>query len=90
LWRLLRWPLRAWNRGQVRRSRERLANGLTALAEGRFSVAERSLGQAALREETRASALLALADAAHARGADERAGDVLGQADAIAPAPNGR
>lgn len=85
MWRLLRWPLRAWNRGQLRRSRERLAQGLTALAEGRFSQAERALGQAAQRDETRASALLALADAAHGRGADERARDVLARADAIAP-----
>lgn len=86
VWLLLRWPLRAWNRGQIRRSRERLANGLTALAEGRYSQAERALTQAAQRDETRASALLALADAAHARGADDRARDVLLDAEAIAPA----
>lgn len=85
LWRLLRWPLRAWNHGRLRRSRERLANGLTALAEGRYSQAENALGKAAQREETRASALLALADAAHARGADERARDVLAEAATIAP-----
>lgn len=85
LWLLLRWPLRAWSRGQLRRSRERLAGGLTSLAEGHYSRAERLLGDAAKRDETRASALLALADAAHARGADDRAAQVLIEADAIAP-----
>ncbi|MEO6075973.1 MAG: heme biosynthesis HemY N-terminal domain-containing protein [Dokdonella sp.] len=86
LFRLLRWPLQAWTHGQRRRGRERLAGGLTALAEGRYSQAERSLNAAAQREETRASALLALADAAHSRGADDHARDVLIQAESIAPA----
>ena len=86
LWRLLRWPVRAWTHGQRRRGRERLASGLTALAEGRFQQAERCLNAAAQRDETRASALLALADAAQARGADDRAREVLAQAESIAPA----
>lgn len=86
LWRLLRWPLQAWTHGQRRRGRERLASGLTALAEGRYQQAERSLNAAAQREETRASALLALADAAHARGAQDHAREVLTQAEGIAPA----
>lgn len=86
IWRLLRWPVRAWAHGQHRRSRERLAGGLTALAEGRYQQAERALGAAAQRRETRASALLALADAAHARGAQDHARDVLTQAEEVAPA----
>ena len=86
IWRLLRWPARAWTHGQRRRSRERLASGRTALAEGRFQQAERCLSAAAQRDETRASALLALADAAQARGADDRAREVLAQAESIAPA----
>lgn len=86
LWRLLRWPLQAWTHGQRRRGRERLASGLTSLAEGRYQQAERSLNAAAQREETRASALLALADAAHARGAQDHAREVLTQAEGIAPA----
>ncbi len=86
LFRLLRWPMQAWSHGQRRRSRERLAGGLTALAEGRYSQAERSLNAAAQRDETRASALLALADAAHARGAHDHARDVLTQAEEVAPA----
>ena len=86
LLRLFRWPLQAWSHGQRRRGREKLAGGLTALAEGRYSQAERSLNAAAQRHDTRASALLALADAAHARGAQDHARDVLTQAEEVAPA----
>lgn len=86
LFRLFRWPLQAWSHGQRRRGREKLAGGLTALAEGRYSQAERSLNAAAQRHDTRASALLALADAAHARGAQDHARDVLTQAEEVAPA----
>jgi HemY protein len=46
-WRLLRWPFRAWGRSMRRRGRERLANGLTAFAEGDYAQAERELGKAA-------------------------------------------
>ena len=45
-WRLLRWPLRAWNRVQDKRARENLANGLAAFAEGRNAHAERLLMKA--------------------------------------------
>ncbi len=80
LWRLLRWPLRAWVRDQKRRGRERLANGLTEFAEGRYLQAERDLGKAARQPALRGPALLVLARAAHARGEDERASTALDEA----------
>ncbi|MEO8012150.1 MAG: heme biosynthesis HemY N-terminal domain-containing protein [Dokdonella sp.] len=80
IWRLSRWPLRAWARDQKRRSRERLANGLTEFAEGRYLQAERDLAKAARQPALRGPALLALARAAHARGEDERASNALDEA----------
>jgi HemY protein len=77
LWRLLRWPFRAWSRSVRRRGRERLAGGLTAFAEGEYASAERDLDRAASHEAFRTPALLALARAAHERGASERANQAL-------------
>ena len=79
-WRLLRWPLRAWGRAQKRRSRERLASGLAAFAEGRYLQAERDLAKAAKQPALRGPALLALARAAHAHGEDARAASALDEA----------
>ncbi len=78
-WRLLRWPLRAWGRASDRRGRERLASGMAAFAEGDYLKAERELAKAAQRETLRLPALLLLARAAHERGADARASEVLGE-----------
>ena len=80
VWRLLRWPLRAWGRSQKRRGRERLAQGLTEFAEGRYAQAERDLAKAAKQPALRAPALLAMARAAHARGEDARAASALDEA----------
>lgn len=44
LWYLLRWPFGALSRRHRRVSRQRMADGLIALAEGRNSDAERDLG----------------------------------------------
>lgn len=79
-WRLLRWPLRAWNRVQDKRARENLANGLAAFAEGRNAHAERLLAKASKRSGVRGPAFLAMARAAHARGEDARASEFLDQA----------
>ena len=78
VWRLLRWPFRAWGRAVQRRGRERLANGLTAFAEGDYLQAERDLGKAAQHEAFKTPALLLLARAAHERGAEDRAQQALG------------
>lgn len=78
VWRLLRWPFRAWGRAVQRRGRERLANGLTAFAEGDYLQAERDLGKAAQHAAFKTPALLLLARAAHERGAEDRAQQALG------------
>jgi HemY protein len=77
VFRFARWPFRAWGRAYRRRGRERLASGLTALAEGRYSHAERDLAKAANHAALRGPALLALAQSAHERGAEERANEAL-------------
>ncbi len=77
LWRLTLWPFRAWRRTMRRRGRERLVGGLTAFAEGEYAAAERDLNKAAAHEPFRTPALLALAHAAHERGAGERASQAL-------------
>lgn len=79
VWRILRWPLRAWQRAAGRRGRERLAGGMLAYAEGDYLRAERELGKAARHEPLRIPALLLLARAAHERGAEESAGEALGE-----------
>src|SRR6185503_15136747 len=84
--RLLRWPLRAWSRRSRRRGRERVASGLTALAEGDHRRALREFERASHHAELRAPALLATARAAHARGEDARAQAALDDAAKDAPA----
>lgn len=80
VWRLLRWPLRAWVRASKRRARENLANGLAAFAEGRYPLAERLLTKAVKQPALRGPALLAMARSAHARGDDDRASKALDEA----------
>lgn len=83
--RLLRWPWRAIRQRNRRRSRERFAAGLTALAEGDHRRALRALERAAHHPELQAPALLATARAAQARGETERAEAALLAASATAP-----
>ncbi|MBS0571073.1 MAG: heme biosynthesis protein HemY [Proteobacteria bacterium] len=85
LWRGLRWPLRAWKLRGQRRSRERFAAGLTALAEGDHKRALRALEKAAHHPELHVPAQLATARAAHARGDNERAEAALDKAASAAP-----
>ncbi len=68
LWRLVRWPRAAWRRRARRRGRERIADGLVAMFEGRHAHASRELERASHAAELHAPALLARAQAAHARG----------------------
>jgi len=75
--RFARWPFLTWGRVYRRRGRERLGSGLTALAEGRYVHAERDLAKASNHAALSGPALLALAQSAHERGADERARDAL-------------
>ena len=77
--RFARWPFRAWGRAYRRRGRERLASGLTALAEGRHADAERDLAKASNHAALRGPALLAIAQSAHERGAEARANEALDQ-----------
>ena len=80
LWRLLRWPFGALTRRHRRVSRQRLADGLVALVEGRHSDAERDLHRAARYPSIRGPALLAAAEAAERRGETPRALETLDQA----------
>ena len=77
VWRLLRAPGAAWARSRRRRGRERIAGGLVALAEGRHAHALRELERASHQTGLQAPALLAAAQAAQARGDDERANALL-------------
>ncbi len=86
VWRALRWPLAAWTRRTHRRGRERIAAGLTALAEGRYKKAMRDLERASHQSGLRAPALLAAARAAHACGESARANAALDEAAPAAPA----
>jgi HemY protein len=86
LWRLLRWPLRGWQQRVRKKSRERLARGLTALTEGRYAHAEKELLKATHYVELRAPALLAAARAALAQGEAERVDAALNEAGEAAPA----
>lgn len=85
-WRLARWPVRLWFRRERKKSRERLASGLVALAEGRYQRAEKELARATQYRELRAPALLATARAALALGENERAEAALDEAAETAPA----
>lgn len=84
--RLARWPLRLWFRRERKKSRERLASGLIALAEGRYLRAEKELARATQYRELRAPALLATARAAIALGESARADAALDEAAETAPA----
>lgn len=86
LWRLARWPLRGWHQRVQKKSRERLARGLTALAEGRYAHAEKELLKATHYDELRAPALLAAARAALAQGEAGRVDAALSEAGETAPA----
>ena len=85
-WRFARWPARLWLRRARKKSRERLANGLVALAEGRYQRAEKELARATQYRELRAPALLAAARAALAQGETRRADAALAEAGETAPA----
>lgn len=84
--RLSRWPFRAWSHRTQRRGRERIAAGLTALAEGRYGKAMRDLERASHQTGLRAPALLAAARAAHAGGESARADASLDEAAETEPA----
>jgi HemY protein len=86
LWRLARWPLRRWRQRARRRSRERMASGLIALAEGRYARAEKELWKATHYSELRAPALLAAARAALGQEAGDRVDAALNEAAETAPA----
>ena len=85
LWRLLRWPFGALTQRHRRLSRQRLADGLVALAEGRHGDAERDLNRAARLDALRGPALLAAAEAAWRRGESPRAQEALDQAAQAVP-----
>ncbi len=85
LWRLLRWPFGALSRRHRRISRQRLGDGLLALAEGRHGEAERDLNRASRLDALRGPALLAAAEAAWRRGESARALESLDQASQVAP-----
>jgi len=86
LWRALRAPLAAWSRRRRRRARERIAGGLVALAEGRYTHALRELERASHESGLQAPALLAAGIAAQARGDDARAAALLSRAPPAAAA----
>lgn len=77
LWRLIRWPRTAWRRRARRRGRERIADGLVAMFEGRHAYASRELERASHAAELHAPALLVRAQAAHARGDNTAAEQAL-------------
>lgn len=85
LWQLLRWPFGALTRRHRRVSRRRLADGLVALAEGRYAEAERDLHRASRMDTLRGPALLAAAEAASRRGEPARALEALGEASQSVP-----
>lgn len=75
LWKLLTLPFRSWRRHRDRRARARLGEGLDALHHGHYERAQSLLTQAAddgrsNNSEVEASARLAAARAASARGDD--------------------
>ncbi|MFA6229017.1 MAG: heme biosynthesis HemY N-terminal domain-containing protein [Rhodanobacter sp.] len=85
LWRLVRWPFGAFSRRHGRLSRQRMSEGLIALAEGRHGDAERDLNRAAQLDSLRGPALLAAAEAASRRGEHGRALEALNQASQSVP-----
>lgn len=84
-WRAVRWPFGAFSRRHRRLSRQRLADGLVALMEGRHGDAERDLHRASRLDALRGPALLAAAEAASRRGEHARALEALNQASQVAP-----
>ena len=68
LWTLLRLPFTAWHRLAQTQARKRLANGLLALNEGRYSRAEALLDKAAQDSELATVSRLAARQAALHRG----------------------
>jgi HemY protein len=80
VYRLVRWPFGALSRRHRRLSRQRLADGLIALAEGRHGDAERDLMRASRYASVRGPALLAAAEAAERHGESARAFESLDQA----------
>jgi HemY protein len=84
-WWLLRWPFGALSRRHRRVSRERLRDGLVAMAEGRNAEAGRALERAAMHAPLRPPALLAAAEAAHRRGESNRAFELLDAAAQYSP-----
>ena len=85
LWRLARWPFGALSRRHRRLSRQRLGEGLVALAEGRHGDAERDLNRASRLGALRGPSLLASAEASSRRGEHGRALETLDQAAQVAP-----
>jgi len=77
---LLSAPVIGWRRRQRRIARARLADGLIALADGRWARADKALARAARDRTLRLPALLAEYRAAQARGQDERASSLLAEA----------
>lgn len=82
---LIRWPFGAMTRRHRRLSRQRLADGLVSLIEGRHGEAERDLNRAARYPSVRGPALLAAAEAAERHGESARALETLDQAAQEAP-----
>ncbi|QDE38177.1 heme biosynthesis protein HemY [Luteibacter pinisoli] len=74
---LIRWPFGAMSRRHRHLSRQRLADGLVALIEGRHGEAERDLNRAARYPSVRGPALLAAAEAAERHGESRRAVETL-------------
>ena len=68
LWKLLTLPFRSWRTHRDRRGRARLGEGLDALHHGHYGRAEKLLAQVADDGDIEASARLAAARAAAARG----------------------
>jgi len=85
LWWLIRWPFGAFSRRHRRVSRQRMNDGLIALAEGRHGDAERDLNRASRLDSLRGAALLGSAEASSRRGEYARAFESLDQAAQSAP-----
>jgi HemY protein len=76
-WWLLRWPLVAWSRRTRRRAREKLAQGMLALAEGRPARAGNLLHAAGRLPSLKQPALIAAVLAARQRGDTAAHGELL-------------
>ncbi|WP_243042175.1 heme biosynthesis protein HemY [Dyella sedimenti] len=85
LWYAVRWPFGALTRRHRRLSRQKMGEGLVALAEGRHGDAERDLHRASRLDALRGPALLAAAEAASRRGEHARALTTLDEAGQVVP-----